>query len=708
MFPNNQNNKDQNPSPPPRNPFNNGGNRGGGGGNGGGGPNGIPPQFDWRRWIWPAMLLVLLGWILLNASDIFTPAASSARVPYSSLLEQARSDNIARIEIVDQIATGTFRTPVALVDGIGRTVNTSRFNTTLLPDGNDVLYDALLSSSAIVVPDQPDPNILLLFLFNIAPLLVIIGLFIWMARRTQRQMGGAFSFGRTQAREYTVERPKVTFEDVAGQDSAKQELTEVVDFLREPDKYIALGARIPRGVLLVGPPGTGKTLLARAVAGEAHVSFFSIAASEFVEMFVGVGASRVRDLFKRAKDNAPSIVFIDEIDAVGRQRGAGLGGGHDEREQTLNQMLAEMDGFDQTESVIVMAATNRPDVLDPALLRPGRFDRQVTVGLPDRKGREAILKIHTRGKPLDASVNLNDLARSTIGFSGADLSNLCNEAALTAARRNGRKISMRDFSDAFDRIVLGTESPPLSNPREREVVAYHEAGHAVVSTLTPGSDPVLKVTIVPRGQALGVTAYMPNDDTRNYPRSYLESRIMMLLGGRAAEQLRFGEVTTGAENDLRRVTDLARRMVAQFGMSDAIGQLNFGDNQAQPFLGYSLSHNREYSEETASKIDKEVRRIVDELYDRTLKLLRENMHRLGQLANALLTSEVIGQEEMLEIIGLPKDFYNSENVFRGGKATQNGANGAHGETPAEGHPPADAPEARPNVPPVQGPDIPEN
>jgi cell division protease FtsH len=703
MFPNNQNNKDQNPQPPPRNPFNNnGGNRGGG--NGGGGPNGMPPGFDWRRWIWPAMLLVLLGWILLNASDIFTPATSSVRVPYSTLLEQARADNIARIEIVDQLASGTFRTPVTIVDGIGRTGNTSRFNTTLLPDGNDQLYDALLSGSAIVVPDQPDPNILLLFLFNIAPVLLIIGIFIWMARRTQRQMGGAFSFGRTQAREYTVERPKVTFDDVAGQDSAKQELTEVVDFLREPDKYIALGARIPRGVLLVGPPGTGKTLLARAVAGEAHVSFFSIAASEFVEMFVGVGASRVRDLFKRAKDNAPSIVFIDEIDAVGRQRGAGLGGGHDEREQTLNQMLAEMDGFDQTESVIVMAATNRPDVLDPALLRPGRFDRQVTVGLPDRKGREAILKIHTRGKPLDASVNLNDLARSTIGFSGADLSNLCNEAALTAARRNGRKISMRDFSDAFDRIVLGTESPPLSNPREREVVAYHEAGHAVVSTLTPGSDPVLKVTIVPRGQALGVTAYMPNDDTRNYPRSYLESRIMMLLGGRAAEQLRFGEVTTGAENDLRRVTDLTRRMVAQFGMSDAIGQLNFGDNQSQPFLGYSLSHNREYSEETAAKIDKEVRRIVDELYDRTLKILKENMHRLSSLANALLTSEVIGQEEMLEIIGLPKDFYNTDNVFRGGKATQNGAHHHADDAPASETPSGDAPEARPSSspPPAHG------
>ena len=466
--------------------------------------------------------------------------------------------------------------------------------------------------------------------------------------------------GRTQAREYNVERPQITFEDVAGQEAAKKELVEIVDFLKEPDKYIALGARIPRGVLLIGPPGTGKTLLARAVAGEANVSFFSIAASEFVEMFVGVGASRVRDLFKRAKENSPSIVFIDEIDAVGRQRGAGLGGGHDEREQTLNQLLAEMDGFDRTESVIVMAATNRNDVLDPALLRPGRFDRQVTVGMPGRKGRFAILKIHTRGKPLGVDVKLDNLARGTIGFSGADLANLANEAALNAARRNAKKISMRDFSNAFDRIVLGTESPPLSDPKERRVIAYHEAGHALVATLTPEADPVLKVTIVPRGQALGVMAQMPNDDRRNHSAGYILAQMYVALGGRASEELIIGEITTGASHDLRRVTDLANRMVSQFGMSKAIGPLNYGDNERQPFLGQSLSQGRNYSEQTASQIDAEVRKIVEGAYEHTMNLLTENRDKLEALAEALLTHEIIEQDEMLRIIGMSVEDADNE------------------------------------------------
>jgi cell division protease FtsH len=374
-----------------------------------------------------------------------------------------------------------------------------------------------------------------------------------------------------------------------------------------------------------------------------------------MEMFVGVGASRVRDLFQQARRMGKAIIFIDEIDSIGRKRGAGLGGGHDEREQTLNQMLAEMDGFDQTESVIVMAATNRPDVLDPALLRPGRFDRQVTVGLPDKTGRLAILKIHTRGKPLDRDVKLDNLARGTIGFSGADLANLANEAALNAARNNRKKITMRDFSDAFDRIVLGTESPPLSDANERRVVAYHEAGHALVAALTPDADPVLKVTIVPRGQALGVTAQMPNDDRRNYSKRYLLARILVMLGGRAAEQITFDEVTTGAENDLRRVTDLARRMVAQFGMSKAIGQLNFGDNNTQPFLGYALSQNRNYSEQTAARIDAEVSKLVQESYDETIRLLEENRDKLDALANALLEHEVIEQDRMLEVLGLELD-----------------------------------------------------
>ncbi|GAB4329973.1 MAG: ATP-dependent zinc metalloprotease FtsH [Phototrophicales bacterium] len=580
-------------------------------------------------------------------------SGASSTITYDELLNQAQAGNVQSIIInVDgNSAEGIFAQTITL-NGSAPIKNFTLTVPSEQSPAFDTLINVLDANGAQIELDTTEISPLWSILATWGPLILIIVFFIWVSRRAQRQMGNAMGFGRTQAREYTLERPQVTFNDVAGQDAAKRELVEIVDFLREPDKYIALGARIPRGVLLIGPPGTGKTLLARAVAGEANVSFFSIAASEFVEMFVGVGASRVRDLFRRAKENAPSIVFIDEIDAVGRQRGAGLGGGHDEREQTLNQMLAEMDGFDQNESVIVMAATNRNDVLDPALLRPGRFDRQVTVGLPDRKGRYEILKIHTRGKPLDHTVDLESLSRGTIGFSGADLANLANEAALNAARRNAKKISMRDFSDAFDRIVLGTESPPLSDPHERKVVAYHEAGHALVAALTPKADPVLKITIVPRGQALGVTAQMPDDDRRNYAKSYLDARMKVLLGGRAAEEIIFGEVTTGAENDLRRVTDLARRMVAQFGMSDVLGQVNFGDDDRQPFLGYSISQGRHYSEETAAKIDREVSRIIKETYEATRDLLKENRDKLTALAEELLVHEVIEQQEMLRILGL--------------------------------------------------------
>ncbi|HRF95859.1 MAG TPA: ATP-dependent zinc metalloprotease FtsH [Aggregatilineales bacterium] len=613
-----------------------------------------PPQQDWRKWLWPALIIFGLTWVfLIMMGGTPTAGGGGTTIDYSVALNQAKNNNIQKITFRGGEAYGSFISPIRTSSG--QTVTNFTVVVPTETAQEQLLIPLNEAGGAIIDYDDAEPAALLMVLLNLAPLLLIIGFLIWTARRAQRQMGSAMGFGRTQAREYTVERPQVTFNDVAGQDAAKVELTEIVDFLKEPEKYIALGARIPRGVLLIGPPGTGKTLLARAVAGEAHVSFFSIAASEFVEMFVGVGASRVRDLFKRARDNAPSIVFIDEIDAVGRQRGAGLGGGHDEREQTLNQMLAEMDGFDQTESVIIMAATNRHDVLDPALLRPGRFDRQVTVGLPDRKGRLEILKIHTRGKPLDSNVNLEDLARGTIGFSGADLSNLSNEAALNAARRNAKRISMRDFSNAFDRIVLGTESPPLSDPNERKVVAYHEAGHAVVSALLPNSDPVLKVTIVPRGQALGVTAYMPESDRRNYSRAYLYTKIMTLLGGRAAEEIIIKEVTTGAESDLRRATDLARRMVSQFGMSESFGLLNFGDDERQPFLGYALSQGKSYSEETASEIDAEVRHVIKQAHEQTIALLTENKDKLIALAEALLVQEIIEQEEMLRILDMDTD-----------------------------------------------------
>ncbi|MCU0480267.1 MAG: ATP-dependent zinc metalloprotease FtsH [Anaerolineae bacterium] len=631
QFPNNNNNPRKDDDPQSENPN---------------------PQQDWRKWIWPVLIVLGLTWFFLIMMSGTPSVGTGTPTNYSVVYQQAQNRNVRDMVFRGAEATGVFISPVNNANGQPIT-NFSVIIPTEVAQGQ--LLEVLNANEIVFRFDANETPALLTFLFQLAPFLLIIAFLVWTARRAQRQMGSAMGFGRTQAREYTVERPQVTFNDVAGQDAAKVELTEIVDFLKEPEKYIALGARIPRGVLLIGPPGTGKTLLARAVAGEARVSFFSIAASEFVEMFVGVGASRVRDLFKRARDNAPSIVFIDEIDAVGRQRGAGLGGGHDEREQTLNQMLAEMDGFDQTESVIIMAATNRHDVLDPALLRPGRFDRQVTVGLPDRKGRLEILKIHTRGKPLDSNVNLDDLARGTIGFSGADLSNLCNESALNAARRNAKRITMRDFSNAFDRIVLGTESPPLSDSHERKVVAYHEAGHAVVAALLPNSDPVLKVTIVPRGQALGVTAYMPESDRRNYSRGYLYTKIMTLLGGRAAEEIIIKEVTTGAENDLRRATDLARRMVSQFGMSDSFGLLNFGDDERQPFLGYSLSQGKSYSEETAAEVDAEVRRLIKQAHDQTIALLTENKDKLIALAEALLVQEVIEQDEMWRVIGMEND-----------------------------------------------------
>ena len=615
-------------------------------------PGDQPPQPqppDWQRWLLPGILLFVMLWLVLSTGGLLGGAGAATEVPYSVIRNEI--DNIAAIEIdsTGVSARGEFNAPVR----VGR-ANTQVFETTLPPGGAEELVNRLeeINPNALIQgnPPQSLPPILIILL-QLAPFLLIIAFFVWMSRRAQGQMNGVFGFGRSQAREYSPDMPRVTFDDVAGQDSAKRDLVEVVDFLKDPDKYISLGARIPRGVLLVGPPGTGKTLMARAVAGEANVAFYSIAASEFVEMFVGVGASRVRDLFNKAKENSPSIVFIDEIDAVGRQRGAGLGGGNDEREQTLNQLLAEMDGFDQSATVIVMAATNRPDVLDPALLRPGRFDRQVTVDLPDRAGRLDILKIHTRGKPLSSEVALNSIASATVGFSGADLANLANEAALKAARDNRRKITQADFSYAFERIILGNERPPLSNEEERRIVAYHEAGHAVASAFTPLADPVLKVTITPRGQALGITAYMPDDDRRNYSRRYLEGMLNVALGGRIAEELVFGDITTGASNDLQRVTSMARRMVAQFGMTDALGPLNFGEDETQPFLGYSISQGRKYSEETAARIDAEVRRIVEAAYKRTKEILVEHRAELDRVAEALLSKEVLERDEFLELVG---------------------------------------------------------
>ncbi len=483
------------------------------------------------------------------------------------------------------------------------------------------------------------------------PMLLLIGVWIFFMRQMQVGGGKAMSFGKSRAKLLTESTHKVTFADVAGVDEAKDELEEIIQFLRDPKRFTRLGGRIPKGVLLVGSPGTGKTLLARAIAGEAGVPFFSISGSDFVEMFVGVGASRVRDLFVQGKKHAPCIIFIDEIDAVGRHRGAGLGGGHDEREQTLNQLLVEMDGFEANEGVILVAATNRPDVLDPALLRPGRFDRRVVVPRPDVKGREGILRVHTHRVPLADNVELEKLARSTPGFSGADLENLVNEAALLAARRNKEKVEMVDFELAKDKVLMGAERRSMvMSVEERRNTAYHEAGHALVAILLPGADPVHKVTIIPRGMALGVTQQLPTDDRHTYSRDYLMTRLAMMFGGRAAEELIFGHMTTGAGDDIEKATVLARKMVCEWGMSKELGPMTFGRREEQVFLGRDIGHQRDYSEHTAIEIDREVRRIVEESYQRARSLLAENIKALHAVAEQLLEKEVLDGSEVVEIL----------------------------------------------------------
>ncbi|MGB6060947.1 MAG: ATP-dependent zinc metalloprotease FtsH [Candidatus Aquilonibacter sp.] len=498
--------------------------------------------------------------------------------------------------------------------------------------------------------EQPTNSGLVSSLVSIAPLLLIAALFFFILRQAQSGGSQALSFGRSRAKMMSENRPKVTFADVAGVDEAKEELGEIVDFLKYPKKYQALGARIPKGVLLLGPPGSGKTLLARAIAGEAGVPFFSISGSDFVEMFVGVGASRVRDLFDQAKKSAPCIVFIDEIDAVGRQRGAGLGGGHDEREQTLNQLLVEMDGFDQNTGVILIAATNRPDVLDPALLRPGRFDRQIVVDRADFRGREKILEVHARNKPLSKEVSLETLAKRTPGFSGADLENLLNEAALLAARKNKNIIEMNDCDEAIDRVMVGPErKSTVMSAKEKENTAYHESGHAILGGMLDKADPVHKVTIIPRGMALGITWSLPEDDRHQMTREELLAQITMALGGRLSEEIQFGDVTTGASNDFQKATELARRMVTQYGMSE-LGPIQFGRGNHQVFLGRDFGEERNYSEEVASKIDGEVRRIIESCYERGRTLLTEHWDKVERMVKSLLEYETVDAEEVRAIL----------------------------------------------------------
>ena len=612
-------------------------------------------------WVVGALFLVLVGYQIYA---IFGREQDAARVtvPYSFVVSQVRDGNVEAVTIsettvdaalkapitwntrTDQLATGTGGDPATVTQ-------TEAVRATLLPIDNPEFLPLLEEQGVQVTFETDSGSFFTTLLLSFLPFLLIIGLIVFMGRQMSRGQQNVFGFGRSRARQHDPERPQVTFADVAGEDEAKQELTEVVDFLRNPAKYHQLGARLPRGVLLVGPPGTGKTLTARAVAGEAGVPFFSVSASEFVEMFVGVGASRVRDLFDKAKQHSPAIIFVDELDAVGRQRFAGLGGSNDEREQTLNQLLVEMDGFETNQEVIIMAATNRPDVLDPALLRPGRFDRQVTVGLPDRRGREAIIGIHTRGLPLAMEVDKASIARGTTGFSGADLANLVNEAALTAARRNRKEITSADFEEALDKILLGTTRSGLMNPKEREVVAYHEAGHALVAHFTPGADPLRKVSIVPRGRALGVTVQMPEEDRHNYSRTYLTGRLAMLLGGRAAEIVVYDEVTTGAENDLKEATSLARRMVGLWGMSADVGPVYLGTGEEHVFLGRELVQEKAFSDATAQRLDGAVREMVEAALQQALTLNTRFRVQLDALVSALLEHETLDAKDVSRIFG---------------------------------------------------------
>ena len=539
------------------------------------------------------------------------------------------------------------------VDGMqlrGKHRDGSAFHTTVPANYPEMIKELQSKGVVMTFRDANSGSWPLQLLGTWAPLILLGALWFFMIRQMQTGGNKALSFGKSRARLLSMQQKKVTFKDVAGVEEAKEELREIIEFLREAQKFQKLGGRIPKGVLLVGPPGTGKTLLARAVAGEANVPFFSISGSDFVEMFVGVGASRVRDLFEQGKKNAPCIIFIDEIDAVGRHRGAGLGGGHDEREQTLNQLLVEMDGFESNEGVILMAATNRPDVLDPALLRPGRFDRRVVVSRPDVRGREEILRVHTRKIPLAEDVDLSVLARGTPGFSGADLANMVNEAALAAARQNRKAVLMFDFEVAKDKVLMGVERKSLIlSDEEKKVTAYHEAGHALVAAKLPGSDPVHKVTIIPRGMALGVTMQLPIDDRHNYTREYLKTDLAILMGGRLAEELFLNQMSTGAGNDIERATEMARKMVCEWGMSD-LGPLTFGKKEEQIFLGREISQHRDYSEDTAIKIDGEVRKLVNHGYETAKNILESNRDTLQKIAMALLEREVLDASEVMLLV----------------------------------------------------------
>ena len=608
-----------------------------------------------------ALLIIALG-AFLYTTFARRPDNTATTVPIAEIAEMVREGDISKISVKDDKLTAIKR------ENGEQLQSRKEVDTGLVKTLTNLGASSEQLEAVDIVVESPKlweswGGVLLALL----PLLLLGVFFFFIMRQAQGAGNQAFSFGKSRARMFTGDRPTVTFSDVAGNDEAKQELVEVVEFLKEPEKFASLGARIPKGVLLVGPPGTGKTLMAKAVSGEAGVPFFSISGSEFVEMFVGVGASRVRDLFEQAKKNSPCIIFVDEIDAVGRHRGAGMGGSHDEREQTLNQILVEMDGFDTDTNVILVAATNRPDILDPALLRPGRFDRRVTMDLPDVKGRRAILDVHVRGKPLAADIALDVVAKQTPGFSGADIENLINEAAILAARRDRRSISMSEMQEAIERVIAGPERRSrLITPREKEIVAYHESGHAIAMHFLPNHDPVHKITIVPRGMAGGYTLSLPDEETHLVTKERFREQLVALLGGRVAEEIRFSDITTGASNDLERVTSMTRAMVTQWGMSELLGPIRYGEREELVFLGRQISEHRNYSDKVAQEIDEEVRKLVDDAHHRCRQLLTEHWDKLVRVADCLLDVETIDSEQFQALMRGDNPFEDSEESDKGG------------------------------------------
>lgn len=592
------------------------------------------------------LIIIVAIWMIdyYSASTV-----SKTDITYSAFMKHVQQDEVKQVTIVDNVISGKLK------DG--------KDFSTVAPSDDSLIPTLRARDIEIKAELPPQPPWWTTILSSLLPMLLIVGIWFMLMQQSQGGGGRVMNFGKSRARRYDEDNIKITYKDVAGADEAKQELEEVVEFLKHPKKYNDLGAKIPKGVLLYGPPGTGKTLLAKAVAGEAGVPFFSISGSDFVEMFVGVGASRVRDLFEQAKKSAPCIVFIDEIDAVGRQRGAGLGGGHDEREQTLNQLLVEMDGFGANEGIIMIAATNRPDILDPALLRPGRFDRQIVVDRPDIKGRQEILKVHVKGKPISPEVELGVIARRTPGFTGADLSNLVNEAALMAARKNKNKIDMPEMEEAAERVIMGPERRSrVISDKEKRLTAYHEGGHTLVGMLLDNTDPVHKVTIIPRGRAGGYTLSLPKEDRYYATRSEMLDELKVLLGGRVAEALVLKEISSGASNDLQRATSLARQMICEYGMSPELGPMTFGHRQDQVFLGRDIGRDKDYSEEVAAKIDKEIRKFIDEAYQKTESLLNENMDKLHLIADALIERETLEGEEIDQLMKYGKILSKEENT----------------------------------------------